>query len=134
MFVIECFVPDVARFDHDQRVQARSHATPDGTGIGSLLPVAATSPSTSEPDQPTRPANSTRHERVREVRASMHIHTARAQCRVARDSHKQQPLHLTGLATSEQLAEQRLYLVDVVGGDLHPVLAAPDAQDELRSP
>jgi SAM-dependent methyltransferase len=24
MFVIECFVPDVARFDHDQRVQARS--------------------------------------------------------------------------------------------------------------
>jgi SAM-dependent methyltransferase len=23
-FVIECFVPDVARFDHDQRVQARS--------------------------------------------------------------------------------------------------------------
>jgi hypothetical protein len=24
MLVIECFVPDVARFDHDQRVQARS--------------------------------------------------------------------------------------------------------------
>jgi SAM-dependent methyltransferase len=24
MFVIECFVPDVSRFDHDQRVQARS--------------------------------------------------------------------------------------------------------------
>jgi hypothetical protein len=24
MFVIECFVPDLARFDHDQRVQARS--------------------------------------------------------------------------------------------------------------
>ena len=24
LFVIECFVPDVARFDHDQRVQARS--------------------------------------------------------------------------------------------------------------
>jgi hypothetical protein len=24
MFVIECFVPDVTRFDHDQRVQARS--------------------------------------------------------------------------------------------------------------
>jgi hypothetical protein len=24
MFVIECFVPDVARFDRDQRVQARS--------------------------------------------------------------------------------------------------------------
>lgn len=24
MFVIECFVPDVARFDHDQRVQARA--------------------------------------------------------------------------------------------------------------
>jgi hypothetical protein len=23
-FVIECFVPDLARFDHDQRVQARS--------------------------------------------------------------------------------------------------------------
>ena len=24
MFVIECFVPDLTRFDHDQRVQARS--------------------------------------------------------------------------------------------------------------
>ena len=24
MFVIECFVPDLARFDHDQRVQART--------------------------------------------------------------------------------------------------------------
>jgi hypothetical protein len=24
MFVIECFVPDLARFDHDQRVQARA--------------------------------------------------------------------------------------------------------------
>jgi hypothetical protein len=24
MFVIECFAPDLARFDHDQRVQARS--------------------------------------------------------------------------------------------------------------
>ena len=24
MFVIECFVPELARFDHDQRVQARS--------------------------------------------------------------------------------------------------------------
>jgi hypothetical protein len=24
VFVIECFVPDLARFDHDQRVQARS--------------------------------------------------------------------------------------------------------------
>jgi hypothetical protein len=24
MFVIECFVPDLSRFDHDQRVQARS--------------------------------------------------------------------------------------------------------------
>jgi hypothetical protein len=23
IFVIECFVPDLARFDHDQRVQAR---------------------------------------------------------------------------------------------------------------
>jgi hypothetical protein len=26
MFVIECFVPDLTRFDHDQRVQARSVA------------------------------------------------------------------------------------------------------------
>ena len=24
-FVIECFVPDLARFDHDQRVQARTY-------------------------------------------------------------------------------------------------------------
>jgi hypothetical protein len=24
MFVIECFIPDLTRFDHDQRVQARS--------------------------------------------------------------------------------------------------------------
>ena len=33
MFVIECFVPDLTRFDHDQRVQARSATEEDRKSV-----------------------------------------------------------------------------------------------------